>query len=910
MGKQYINKAAITLLAASLAFGTPALAAETGTGTAANSGNSATATNNSPLTRFPDVPVTHWASKYITKLALLNIVEGNEKGQYEPATPVSQEQVITMLVRMLGWEDEAKKLPAFASDLEVASYAKPYLHMALQKGLISYTEESSTSGKGWGARHATREWVAKLVIKAIGKSDEAAGLDKQSTIFTDDPSISSWARGYINEAVALKIVNGLEDGSFKPANPVTRAEMATFLSRGGLYADPTSISAIGIIESADAKSVLINNDLGDQTTFSLGTNAIYYGLNQDTPSTASVLKQGSRAFFVVKSGTVVYAEIVEENAKSANVLEGTLVQLNITDAKVVLQAGGKEVTAQIQIPVSIVDKDGKGLASSVLEPGSVLELHRTGSKAKYSSIIVKHIPVNKTDEGIIQSVDLANRKLSVLETGGTVAQYTLADQVTFLDNNVASDLNVLKARDKIKYRIATDRMSEITMVQAYEPPSDKGKILSLQVDNSMSYITLQNAANKPVSYNVLNNVEVVISGLDYASTKDLVKNDEVKVMLTDNNDVSKIIVTNRSLKTQYFNTIISYAQDSRILTVKDNEGSPTAYLLSDSTIYELGGTTVNYNAISSYLTSGKRVDITASSTQNVQKLKFVYSYEGTVARVMPEQNELLVRIADQQVTFKLFNGSAVELPNKPRAPLYELAVGDKVRLSYDATSNTVNTVQALKTVTYRLKEKNPANRQLTFIDANKTVTTSSLMSGTRVYNSNQNEIAINDMPLDEYYYVTYVGTSIDKVVAAPVTRGAVTAVDTATGKITVSGGGSVQKTEIPVQSNTKIRREGLNTSLVLADIKQNDRVEAVKEADGSYTIYIAAVLTKQVQSYDSSTKSLYVFRDSLNDKWNYTFHSAAYIHSGMLTLSPAGLANQDKVVLYIVDDKIIELEKN
>lgn len=51
----------------------------------------------------------------------------------------------------------------------------------------------------------------------------------------NDVAANSWASGYINCASSLNIIKGYPDGSFKPSNPVTYVEAATMLLRSLNY---------------------------------------------------------------------------------------------------------------------------------------------------------------------------------------------------------------------------------------------------------------------------------------------------------------------------------------------------------------------------------------------------------------------------------------------------------------------------------------------------------------------------------------------------------------------------------------------------------------------------------------------------------------------------------------------------
>lgn len=70
----------------------------------------------------------------------------------------------------------------------------------------------------------TRAEFAKIVCKLKGMPIE----EKADTAFSDVP-FDYWASGYINTANGLGIINGYEDGTFKPDNSITYAEAIKML---------------------------------------------------------------------------------------------------------------------------------------------------------------------------------------------------------------------------------------------------------------------------------------------------------------------------------------------------------------------------------------------------------------------------------------------------------------------------------------------------------------------------------------------------------------------------------------------------------------------------------------------------------------------------------------------------------
>ena len=71
----------------------------------------------------------------------------------------------------------------------------------------------------------TRAEFSKLL--AVGSTPAGTGFGQTSTQFSDvadSTSSSAWAIPYIAYAVGIKAINGYEDGTFRPTNPVTYGE--------------------------------------------------------------------------------------------------------------------------------------------------------------------------------------------------------------------------------------------------------------------------------------------------------------------------------------------------------------------------------------------------------------------------------------------------------------------------------------------------------------------------------------------------------------------------------------------------------------------------------------------------------------------------------------------------------------
>ena len=77
--------------------------------------------------------------------------------------------------------------------------------------------QGDTSGNFNPDKYVTRAQMAAIICRMLGETEN---LTTDGNRFTDVPA-SYWANGYIMKVASLGIINGYQDGSFKPNNTVT-----------------------------------------------------------------------------------------------------------------------------------------------------------------------------------------------------------------------------------------------------------------------------------------------------------------------------------------------------------------------------------------------------------------------------------------------------------------------------------------------------------------------------------------------------------------------------------------------------------------------------------------------------------------------------------------------------------------
>ncbi|WP_449600262.1 alpha-L-fucosidase [Paenibacillus sp. Marseille-Q9583] len=115
------------------------------------------------------------------------------------------------------------KQPTISFKDIVGHWAENAIMQATAKGIIKgYTDETFRPNM-----LINREQFVVMLVRVLQPEQQAAGTAK----FTDSKEISSWASDAIAYAKQIGIVNGYADGSFRPQDEISRAEMVTLIVR-------------------------------------------------------------------------------------------------------------------------------------------------------------------------------------------------------------------------------------------------------------------------------------------------------------------------------------------------------------------------------------------------------------------------------------------------------------------------------------------------------------------------------------------------------------------------------------------------------------------------------------------------------------------------------------------------------
>ena len=172
---------------------------------------------------FTDVKDSDWfydSVKYAYENGLMNGVSGTE---FAPDSDVTRAMFVTVIYRM---EKEPQAESCAFTDVESGSYYEKAVAWANANGIVSGISQESFAPN----EPITREQMAAIIHRYAtfkGYDTTASG----SAAYTDNDSISDYAKDAVIWAAEKSVMTGNTDGSFAPKANTTRAQAAAVFMR-------------------------------------------------------------------------------------------------------------------------------------------------------------------------------------------------------------------------------------------------------------------------------------------------------------------------------------------------------------------------------------------------------------------------------------------------------------------------------------------------------------------------------------------------------------------------------------------------------------------------------------------------------------------------------------------------------
>ena len=176
--------------------------------------------------KFTDLTEGYWATDVIEALSQKGVIGGYPDNTFKPVNNISRAEFIKILTEAIMLPEEKSGTPIYI-DVLTGDWYYGCIQAAVGAGLVKGYEE----GEFLPNDPITRQEMAVLLARALGRGSAAAASAGDSTAFADDEDISFWARGFVVVAVQQDLISGYPDNTFGPGNYATRAEACAMIYR-------------------------------------------------------------------------------------------------------------------------------------------------------------------------------------------------------------------------------------------------------------------------------------------------------------------------------------------------------------------------------------------------------------------------------------------------------------------------------------------------------------------------------------------------------------------------------------------------------------------------------------------------------------------------------------------------------
>lgn len=224
--------------------------------------------------------IPSWAEEAIEELMDQGVISGNDDGSFAPNRQLNRAEVSKIIVLSTGIDLDTTGGPHFP-DVDEGAWYYDYIETMYNQGWINgYPDGEFRPGVG-----INRAEIAKMVVNAFEIDQDLAG----SPHF-DDVSDSDWFYGYVETAYNNGLMRGYGDGTFGPANAVTRAETSKIVYDSQLVVTPIYGPAEGTLE------VVLSDDTPRGTNIPYNATSVPFTTVELTASDDSDVEISSLTF--------------------------------------------------------------------------------------------------------------------------------------------------------------------------------------------------------------------------------------------------------------------------------------------------------------------------------------------------------------------------------------------------------------------------------------------------------------------------------------------------------------------------------------------------------------------------------------------------------------------------------------
>jgi len=529
------------------------------------------------VSRFGDIEEAPWASSFIEMMRSKGIVNGRKPDQFDPKGNVTRAEALTMIVRTLGLEKEARALAEEGAELpeqfiDVPEWARGYVALALERGIVSPEGGYSLSAD------ASRVEIAQMLVNLMGLGEDMDGLDDVELPFDDD--VSEQNRAQVAVAHALGIIKGNGNNEFEPLRNVMRAEIAIMLGRVmremPRQGDENYIKGIlaDIAGDEDGRVTLVIQYRGGELQVPVAEGATVF-LDDNQATLADLVSGYHLEIILDDAGAAEWiAAFSEEMEEDDHEVAGTVVNVTTpseeSNGSITVTTAEGDATYQLAGGV-VVKMQGEAATLADVVVGDEVELKLVSDIAirividerEEEEVEAAIVSINSAAEGALASITVSILGADEGDDGaGLLVTYELNSDVVFLLAGQEVDLTALQVGDVIEIKLiggvvvkvvievpaGSDDEDEEDPDQDGEHGDDTGTATVVGVVSSVtstdgSYtITVTTGEGTEESYSVAQNAVVTEDEIQ-VTLEDVENGDTVELTIDEDGIVTAIDIT-------------------------------------------------------------------------------------------------------------------------------------------------------------------------------------------------------------------------------------------------------------------------------------------------------------------------------------------------------------------------------
>lgn len=169
--------------------------------------------------QFNDIESVPWAKDAIVSLSENGFINGYADGSFKPMSGITRAELVKIINRMNLFSDGSTLM---FSDVNKSDWFYKEIGIAVKSGSVKGYPDGTFRPND----PVTREQVA-VILNNLYKFEETT----LSFNIEDYDEISSWAAEAVEKIVGNGFMSGYPDGTFRGANPITRAEAVLVLNK-------------------------------------------------------------------------------------------------------------------------------------------------------------------------------------------------------------------------------------------------------------------------------------------------------------------------------------------------------------------------------------------------------------------------------------------------------------------------------------------------------------------------------------------------------------------------------------------------------------------------------------------------------------------------------------------------------